>query len=168
MKYRLSFDDKTFIIVDDDYVMCLYKNVGCKPKRVTVKNFLKFWHYLYDDYVFIDNPRQGEFIPLTFSLIEEPENSEYPLNMRLKYSEDIKIGDLVEGPDGPRYVAKLHRGVDQMYDIIVDGHTYTVNGGHILHLRDTETNECLDISVEVYVLMDDDFKSHFVMEKIDV
>ena len=40
------------------------------------------------------------------------------LNKRYKYTENLKVGDLVEGPNGPRHVKDLHRGEDAMYAFV--------------------------------------------------
>lgn len=165
MIYRIDFSDKSFMIVDDTYTMCLFKNLNSAPTKIGIKTFLKYGHYIYNNYVFIDEPEPGFKIPLSFS-ISELDKTDLTLNKRYKNSEDIEVGDLVEGPDGPKHVKKLHRGEDEMYELVIDGKSYTVNGGHILHLIDTETKEALDIPVNMYILMNDEFKSHYVMEQI--
>ena len=54
--------------------------------------------------------------------------------------EDIRIGDVLHGPNGNRTVLSLHHGVDDMYKIIpIKGEPFIVNGGHVLHLH--KTNE---------------------------
>ena len=50
-----------------------------------------------------------------------------------------------------------------MYEIAVNGKTYKVNGGHILHLVDKDTQEPLDMPVNIYMYMNDEFKSHYTM-----
>ena len=54
-----------------------------------------------------------------------------------------------------------------MYEIAVDGRKYVVNGGHILHLVDKRTQEPLDIPVNIYMYMNDDFRSHYAMAVIE-
>ena len=54
-----------------------------------------------------------------------------------------------------------------MYDININGTTYTVNEGHILELVDKDTGEHLQMQVGVYIKMNDEFKSHYVMEISD-
>ena len=51
-----------------------------------------------------------------------------------------------------------------MFEIDIDGVTYTVNGGHVLHLINKETNEAIDMPVNVFLLMDDDFQSSYYMK----
>lgn len=57
----------------------------------------------------------------------------------IKKVEDVIVGDALMGPDGkPRKVLSLHRGRDEMFNIIpVKGKSFTVNGGHILSLQKT-------------------------------
>lgn len=164
MKFKITYSDHSFIIVDENYELCLFKNIKAKPKRINIIKYLDFYDTFYRNYVVIDEPEPGNKIPLNFSITETDED--LPLNKRMKYSEDIKVGDIVEGPDGPRTVKDLHRGQEEMYEININGTVYTVNGGHILHLIDKDTGEALDIQVSVYMYMDDEFKSHYVMEQI--
>jgi len=55
----------------------------------------------------------------------------------VKDVEDIIVGDLVMGPDSkPRRVESLHRGADDLYEIVSKkGDRYVVNSQHILSLR---------------------------------
>ena len=50
--------------------------------------------------------------------------------------EDVRVGDMLMGPDSkPRSVQKLHRGTDEMVEIIpTKGESWVVNKGHILTL----------------------------------
>lgn len=167
MIYKIQFSDNTFILVDENFKMCLWKNnKSKKPVKIKITDFLKHGHLLYNDYVFIDQPEEGCRIPLSFSISEFEIEDNLKLNKRYKYTENLKVGDLVEGPNGPRHVKDLHRGEDAMYAIVIGDTKYTVNGGHILHLIDVDTNETLDMTVDTYILMNDEFKSHFKMEKI--
>jgi hypothetical protein len=61
----------------------------------------------------------------------------------LKNVEDIKVGDVLMGPDNnPRTVTSLCRGVDQMYEIRpIKGNSFIVNSEHVLSLQ--KTNEGL-------------------------
>ena len=60
----------------------------------------------------------------------------------IKLVEDIKIGDLLMGPDSqPRRVESLAQGKEMMYRVEpVKGDAYTVNESHILSLRLTKTS----------------------------
>ena len=51
-----------------------------------------------------------------------------------------------------------------MFEIEVNGEIITVNGGHILNLVDIDTDEHLEMPVNVFMHMTDEFKSHYVME----
>ena len=100
-------------------------------------------------------------------LINDHTFDEYPDGTRLKNSQDIKVGDLVIGEDGtPRRVNKLHSGEEQMYKLIIDDEELVVNENHILALVDKETGEKINMPVNVFMLMDDDFKSKVCMEKV--
>lgn len=168
MTYKIDFSDKTFMIVDETFVMCLYRNLKTKkPVRITVKNYLKYGEFFYRNYFFEDVMSPTFMIPLEFS-ISDYDNSKdnLPLKIRFKYAEDLVVGDSVQGPNGPQKIDELHRGKDEMFEINVDGATYEVNGGHILHLIDVETNEHLDIPVNVYMMMDEKSKCKLEMEKV--
>jgi Hom_end-associated Hint. len=161
MKYKILISDNSFIIADENYILPLCFMLMKKP--ISIKDYLSNIHK-YGKYYMVDIIN-GEWIRRTFTIEETDLN--LPMNVRLKYSKDIQIGDLIEGPDGnPRIVNELHTGEDDMYEIEVAGETYTVNGGHILALVDKDTGEHLEMPVNVFMYMDDEFKSHWVMEKI--
>jgi hypothetical protein len=167
MTYQLTFSDGSFMLVDETYKMSLFRTAKSKkPIRITIQNYLKFGEIFFKNYVFIDNPTSEERIPLAFSLIDTPYDASLPMNMRLKFSEDIKVGDWIAGPDGGKQVKELHNGEEDLYELNIDGNTYTVNGGHILHLIDKENDNTIDLPVNIWILMDDEFKSHWAMEKI--
>ena len=54
----------------------------------------------------------------------------------IKRVEDVLVGDFLMGPDStPRRVVSLHRGIDQMYEVVpTKGEPFVVNGGHIMNL----------------------------------
>lgn len=74
----------------------------------------------------------------------------------LKKVEDIVVGDLVMGTDGPREVLALHQGRDDMRRIIpVKGEPWVVNKDHVLSLIRTNDDSpkagtTIDISVADY------------------
>lgn len=158
--YKINLSDHSFIVADEDYVLRVF--YGLFSRRVTVKTLLGM---NYSKYYLLDLV-DGKKIKRTFS-IEKNYETDIPSGSRIKMSQDIQEGDLVKGVNGAERVAELHTGVDNMYEISVNGSTYTVNGGHILHLIDKETKEPLDMPVNIYILMDDDFKSHFTMEVVN-
>ena len=161
MKYKILISDNSFIIADENYILPLCFML--MKKQISIKDYLSNIHK-YGKYYMVDNIN-GEWIRRTFTI--EETDSNLPMNVRLKYSKDIQVGDLIEGPDGnPRVVNELHTGEDDMYEIEVAGETYTVNGGHILALVDKDTGEHLEMPVNVFMHMNDEFKSHWVMEKI--
>ena len=158
--YKINLSDKSFIIADDDYKLTLFSIF--RKKRITVKEYMSTNKYKKYYLVDIINNKK---IKLTFTI--EETNLDFPIGSRIKYSNDIVVGDLIQGPDGkPRTVNELHTGEDDMYEINVNNKTYTVNGGHILSLVDKETNEHLEIPVNIYMHMNDEFKSHYVMEVV--
>lgn len=167
MIYKIEFSDNSFYLVDETFKLCLFRNAEAKtPIRIPIKTYLKRGELFFRNWVFIDEPEPGFRIPLNFSITEFENDENLKLNERYKYSNDIKIGDKVKGPDGPRTVLELHTGEDEMFEIDIDGVTYTVNGGHVLHLINKETNEAIDMPVNVFLLMDDDFQNSYYMEKI--
>lgn len=164
MLYRINLDDDSFIFADENYKMTLFKRH--KKKIVTIKEYVtnsKYWKYhMLDE---IDNKKIKRYFRI--DRLPEQNNLELYMGSRIKLAKDIKLNDLVVAPDGsPRKVKELHTGQEEMYEITVNGSTYTVNGGHILALIDKETEEHLEIPVNIFMHMKDDFKSKFVMERI--
>ncbi len=167
MEYKISFSDKSYMFVDDSYVMHLYRKINGKPFKVSIKAYLKFWETFIRNFFFIDCPDSIHKVPLSFSVISSDERKNVPLNMRVKDSQDINVGDFVAGPNGPVIVSDLHTGEENLFEIKIGDNTYTVNEGHILHLVDKEDeSNVLDIQVGVYIQMDDCFKSKWYMERI--
>lgn len=81
----------------------------------------------------------------------------------IKYSQDIKIGDILAGDDNtPRNVLSLTRGNNgKMYDILQsNADTYTVTENHILCLQ-SGYNELIEISVKDYLCLSDHIKINF-------
>jgi hypothetical protein len=133
-------------------------------KVMKVKDYLDNYEK-YNKYYMFDNIN-GNLVRRTFTI--EETDLDFPIGARLKYSKDIQVGDLIAGEDGnPRVVNELHTGEDDMYEIEVGGETYTVNGGHILALVDKDTGEHLEMPVNVFMHMNEEFQSHWVMEKIE-
>ncbi len=168
MKYTIKLNDDSFILADDSYKMTLfYKR---KKRIISIEEYLnksKYWKYYMLDK--IDNKIvRRYFIIEGLDPMYMPHNLDnIPIGSRLKLAENIKENDLVVGPDGnPRRVQELHTGQDDMYEIAVEGKKYVVNGGHILALVDKDTGEHLDIPVNIYMHMDDEFRTHWVMEKV--
>ncbi|WP_051331781.1 Hint domain-containing homing endonuclease [Methylocaldum szegediense] len=88
----------------------------------------------------------------------------------LKNVEDIKVGDVLMGPDSKsRNVLRLYRGREEMFKIIpTKGDSYVVNRSHVLSLRMTglrgrkvdgyEDGEIVNISVNDYLQKGKTFK----------
>lgn len=160
--YKIFLDDGSFIIADDDYALTLFR-FGYKV-MVRMKDYLIKSEYR--KYYLLDNIN-GKKVKRKITKVEDIKESEFPVGARIKLAKDIKYNDLVLGKDGqPRRVKELHTGEDEMFEITVDGTSYTVNGGHILALVNKETGEHLEMPVNIYIHMDDDFKSYYVMEKV--
>ena len=157
--YKISLSDNSFIIADENYKLTLFNSIF--KRTITVKQYLAFKdkHKNYKLTDLIDNKKIDR--PFT---IEETD-LDFPVGSRIKYAIDIQIGDIIQGPNGePRKVDELHTGEDDMYEIAVNGKTYTVNGGHILALVDKTTGEHLEVPVNIYMHMNDEFRSHYLME----
>ena len=160
MYYKINLDDDSYIIADENYKLSLFYMAFIK-KVVTVKEYLadpnlKKYHLV--DLV------HGNKINRDFTIEEVEGEPEQPIGSRLKLAQYIQPEDLVMGIDGnPRTVDHLHRGQDEMYEIECNGKKYTVNGGHILELVDIDTNETLEIQVDVFMQMTEEFKSHYRM-----
>lgn len=69
----------------------------------------------------------------------------------LRQVEDVRVGELLMGPDGiGREVTALHHGLDQMFQIRpVKGDPFVVNAGHLLALRRTGTGDPVRCVVSV-------------------
>ena len=157
--FKVKLDDFSFIIGEGDYVLTVYK-FGIFKYRKSLASLVNKKHYKVLDIV------DDKIVKREIAV--EPTDLVYPNGTRLKYSQDVKVGDLVVGEDRkPRKVTELHTGEEAMYEISVDGETFVVNASHILALVDKETGERMNMPVNVYVLMDDDFKSKVCMEKVD-
>jgi endopeptidase Clp ATP-binding regulatory subunit ClpX len=63
--------------------------------------------------------------------------------------EDVQVGDKLMGPDStPRTVLELHRGTEEMVEIIpIKGEPWVVNGGHILTVYDYKTDALMDVAL---------------------
>lgn len=161
--YKLTLSDSSFYIVDQYFELTLFKHI--LKKRVSIEEYLSTNNY--KDYYLIDqDPITKQKTKRTFKITEPTEEeTKLPSGIRIKYSEDIKIGDFVLGANNePERVINLHSGEEEMFNITVNGETYTVNSSHILELIEKDTGEHLQMQVGVYVNMDDDFKSRYVME----
>lgn len=160
--YKITLDDDSFIIADENYNLTLFR-FGCK-KVVSVKDYLI--KSMYRKHHLVDLV-DGKRIKRRFTIEEFSNDENYPVGSRIKLAKDVKLGDVVMGKNGqPRKVKELHTGEDEMFEISIDGISYTVNGGHILALVDRDTGEHLEIPVNIYMHMNDEFRSHYVMEKI--
>ena len=157
--YKILLSDNSFIVADEEYQLKLHK--GIFKKNISIKEYLakdKYHKYYLLD--LIDGKKEKR----TFT-IEKTDDLDMPIGSRIKLAKDIQIGDLVMGKDGvSRKVKELHTGEDEMYEITVNGKSYTVNGGHILALVDKETGEHLEMPVNVYMHLNEEFHSKYVME----
>ena len=163
MKYLVRLDDFSVVVGSTDMELVVYK-YGFLKYRKPVQTLVNKKHYCILDNVNGKAVRKWiDVIPL----INDHTFDEYPDGTRLKNSQDIKVGDLVIGEDGtPRRVNKLHSGEEQMYKLTIDDEELVVNENHILALVDKETGEKINMPVNVFMLMDDDFKSKVCMEKV--
>ena len=159
--YKICLSDNSFIVADENYPLNLF--YGIFHKNLTVKEYLstnkykKF--YLVDKFL-------SKKIKRSFS-IKQVDYLDFPIGSRIKLAKDIQVGDIIQGTNNePRIVKELHTGEDEMFEINVNGISYTVNGGHILALVNKITGEHLEMPVNVYMHMDDEFKSYYVMEKV--
>ena len=169
MEYKIMFSDKSFMYVDDTFKLYLFKNYKSKPIIIKIDAYEKFWHLFFRNYFIMDKISEDNEQLLSFSITDASDRNGLPYNTRLKCAQDVKVGDMILGPDGPRTVEDLHQGEEAMFEIEIDGKTYTVNEGHILHLIDKDDHtRTLDMQVGVYIHMTDEFKSHWVMEKVNV
>lgn len=92
-----------------------------------------------------------------------------------KKVQDIEVGDKLIGDDGtPRTVLQLVRGTDDLYEITpLKGHSFIVNGGHILSLYRTPDGKCPktsmpgidEISVKDYMSASKNFKNNHKLRK---
>lgn len=85
----------------------------------------------------------------------------------LKNVEDIVIGDKIMGDDSTlRNVVQLCRGREEMYNIIQNckkAEPYTVNKNHKLVLKNIENNHIIEVKVQHYIDMPEDWKKQYVI-----
>ena len=161
MKYKITLSDNSFIIADENYKITIFFMLS--KKTITVQQYLDNLTK-YDMYYMVDKIGTDR-IKRTFTI--EETDLDFPIGSRIKYAKDIQLGDLIEGADGtPRKVEELHNGEEEMFNITVDGETYTVNGGHILALVDKDTGEHMEMPVNVFMCLSEDEQAHWVMEKV--
>lgn len=92
----------------------------------------------------------------------------------LKNVENVKIGDLLMGPDSkPREVLKLVRGRDKMAQIVpTKGDPFVVNENHILSLipsgRNRTVKHILNVSVKDYMAQSICYRDRFKLYKTGV
>ena len=159
-KYKITLSDNSFFIVDKDYKLCIFYMMV--KKVITVEEYLSTNKY--KKYYMFDKINK-DLVKRTFTIEETTED--LPIGKRFKYVEDIQVGDLVCGIDNePNKIEELHSGEDEMFEIECDGETLVVNGGHILALVDKDTGEHLEMPVNVFMHMNEEFHSHYVMEKV--
>jgi hypothetical protein len=79
---------------------------------------------------------------------------------KVKKVEDVRVGDLLMGDDNEwRTVLKTHHDWDLMYRVQpVIGESYTVNQNHVLVVKHKRTGEVREISVNDFLLRDDQDK----------
>lgn len=82
--------------------------------------------------------------------------------------EDVKEGERIAGPNGPRLVTELDRGTAPMYKITYPwGESYTVNEQHILSLKRSKVEgnhkygDILNVAVKDYVLWPEGRKDRY-------
>lgn len=157
--YKISLSDNSFIIADENYKLTLFNSIF--KRTITIKHYLKFKDK-YKNFKLrdlIDNKK----IDRTFTI--EETDLDFPIGSRIKYAKDITLGDLIQGPNGElRKVNELHSGEDEMFEINVNDKIYNVNGGHILALVNKDNGEHLEMPVNVFMHMNDEFRSHYAME----
>ena len=92
-----------------------------------------------------------------------------------KKVEDVEVGDLLIGIDGPRRVLELHRGRQRMVRITPNkGESFVVNLGHILTVMWSVSDgarrdgELIDIPVSEWILSSKNFKRHTVLYRPEV
>jgi len=164
--YKIEFSDKSYMIVDADFNIVLFEKNSLKAIfQITINDYFNNPEK-YSDFVVCDKINE-KLIPLSINVTKIDSYSK-PLNQRVKKVEDIVVGDFVLGPDmKPREVLELHRGEDEIYEIETeDGNKHRVNATHMLSLFDTETKEYINMPLNVYLMMNDDFKSKVKMWKV--
>ena len=75
-------------------------------------------------------------------------------NGSIKMVQDVLVGDVLMGDDSmSRNVLTLARGQEMMYKVVngYDNSSYIVNESHILSLKNANTNQVIDISVQDYL-----------------
>lgn len=153
--YRIGLSDKSFLIVDGDYPLRIFK-YRLISKHIATCDYVKY-RRRYQGWYMLDLIDGKKIRRQIVSAARVHERWRKYLGMRLKYAPDIQIGDLIEGDNHtPREVDELHRGHAQMYEISdSDGNVHIVNGGHILYLYDTHAKTRVSIPVSMYLELED-------------
>jgi len=88
----------------------------------------------------------------------------------IKNVEDVVVGDLLMGDDStPRKVLSLARGKDNMYRVIPNkGDEFICNEPHILSLKNTNTKNIVNISIEDYLKTSQNWKNNHKLWRTSV
>jgi len=84
-------------------------------------------------------------------------------------AQDVAIGELLMGENGPRRVLELHRGRQTMVRVTpIKGASFVVNLDHVLSLINTSTGEVTDISVREWLGKNQTFKHLHKLYRVGV
>lgn len=165
---------KPVYITGQHYFMLAHWTIeGNAPDfRTTDMEWHYFWEYCWEDpkcygMLEVTQRRQGKCLKIN-ELCRMYDGS-------IKKVDDIKVGDLLMGPDSkPRLVKDVYGGIDFMYEVIPNkGDGFTCTGEHILYLFYNncyknprfgwEPKTFVNINTKDYNSLTDSDKSHLVM-----
>lgn len=163
MLYKITLDDDSYFIADEDYELTLYYMYFIKVK-VKLKEYLN--NDKYQKYHLVDLVN-GSRINRSFRVEETDNPDKLEIGVRYKNAKDIVPGDMLVGPDGkPRTVEECHTGEEDMYEIQIGDKTYQVNGNHVLNTINKSMNVELEITVRDYMQLDPEYRDQLLLVQV--
>ena len=134
------------------------RRVKCAPHQ---RVLLKFLH---------DHDRPVIMLPVGHAKCHGRGTSILMADGDVRSVEDVRVGERVMGPDGPKRVTHTSHGRQVMYRVVpVKGsEPFTVNEEHVLTLVHTETGEVVDIALRDYLARSEWFQSQHKLFRVGV
>lgn len=137
----------TYITGQHYFMLAHWTIEGNAPDfRVTDMEWHYFWEYCWEDpksygMLEVTQRRQGKCLKIN-ELCRMHDGS-------VKKVDEIKIGDLLMGPDSkPRLVKDVYGGIDFMYEVVSKSSKHYYTGEHILCLQKYNGKHALDYTIE--------------------
>ena len=117
-----------------------------------------------------DHDRCGLILPVGHSKCHGAGTQILMADGSTRVVEDVRVGDFVMGPSGPKRVTHTSSGVDDLFRVVpIEGsRAFTVNAEHLLTLVHTESGEVIDIEVQDYLSKSEWFQSQHKLFRVGV